>query len=360
MGSDATAGTDFIREHGRARRARREARRPRRHALPARAERLPPHRPRQGDLPELRPRRTSSAAAATCASTTRTRRPRRPSTSSRSRRTCAGSASTGASTSTTPRTTSSSSTSTPSSSSGAARPTCATSRPRRSRARRGTLTEPGIAEPVPRPPGRGEPRPLRSACRPASSRTARACCARRSTWRSPILPMRDPLLYRISTRAPHHRTGRRWSVYPMYDFAHPLSDAIEGITHSHLHARVRGPPAALRLGARRAARSRGRARSRPSSRGEPLAHGRQQARAAPPRRGAATCAAGTTRACRPSPACAGAATRRAAIRASGSEIGVAKRENLIERRAARATVREDLNRTAPRAFAVLRPLRSSS
>jgi len=45
------------------------------------------------------------------------------------------------------------------------------------------------------------------------------------------LNMRDPTLYRIR-RVPHHRTGDKWCIYPMYDFAHALSDAIEGITHS--------------------------------------------------------------------------------------------------------------------------------
>lgn len=48
---------------------------------------------------------------------------------------------------------------------------------------------------------------------------------------SPNLNMRDPVLYRI-LRAHHHRTGDKWCIYPMYDYAHPLSDAIEGITHS--------------------------------------------------------------------------------------------------------------------------------
>ena len=48
---------------------------------------------------------------------------------------------------------------------------------------------------------------------------------------SPNLTMRDPVLYRIM-RAHHHRTGDQWCIYPMYDYAHPLSDAIEGITHS--------------------------------------------------------------------------------------------------------------------------------
>src|SRR3990172_12125140 len=48
---------------------------------------------------------------------------------------------------------------------------------------------------------------------------------------SPNLNMRDPALYRIR-HAPHHRTGDQWCIYPMYDFAHPLSDALEHITHS--------------------------------------------------------------------------------------------------------------------------------
>jgi glutaminyl-tRNA synthetase len=48
---------------------------------------------------------------------------------------------------------------------------------------------------------------------------------------SPNMNMRDPLLYRIR-KAHHHRTGDKWKIYPMYDYAHPLSDAVEKITHS--------------------------------------------------------------------------------------------------------------------------------
>ena len=48
---------------------------------------------------------------------------------------------------------------------------------------------------------------------------------------SPNLNMRYPVLYRI-VHASHHRTGDKWCIYPMYDFAHPVSDAIERITHS--------------------------------------------------------------------------------------------------------------------------------
>ncbi|AEB76690.1 glutaminyl-tRNA synthetase [Clostridium botulinum BKT015925] len=48
---------------------------------------------------------------------------------------------------------------------------------------------------------------------------------------SPNINMRDPIIYRIA-HAEHHNTGDKWCIYPMYDFAHPLEDAIEGITHS--------------------------------------------------------------------------------------------------------------------------------
>lgn len=49
---------------------------------------------------------------------------------------------------------------------------------------------------------------------------------------SPNLNMRDPVIYRIMKNAIHHRTGNQWQIYPMYDFTHCLSDAIENITHS--------------------------------------------------------------------------------------------------------------------------------
>ncbi len=48
---------------------------------------------------------------------------------------------------------------------------------------------------------------------------------------SPNINMRDPVIYRIA-HAEHHNTGDKWCIYPMYDFAHPIEDAIEGITHS--------------------------------------------------------------------------------------------------------------------------------
>jgi glutaminyl-tRNA synthetase len=51
---------------------------------------------------------------------------------------------------------------------------------------------------------------------------------------SPNMNMRDPPIYRIKKMA-HHRSGDKWNVYPIYDFAHGQSDAIEKITHSKIH-----------------------------------------------------------------------------------------------------------------------------
>ncbi|MDE5780482.1 MAG: glutamine--tRNA ligase/YqeY domain fusion protein [Lachnospiraceae bacterium] len=48
---------------------------------------------------------------------------------------------------------------------------------------------------------------------------------------SPNINMRDPIIYRVA-HMEHHRTGNKWCIYPMYDFAHPIEDAIEGVTHS--------------------------------------------------------------------------------------------------------------------------------
>ena len=62
---------------------------------------------------------------------------------------------------------------------------------------------------------------------PDGARTLRA----KIDMASPNLNLRDPVLYRIKHES-HHRTGDAWCIYPMYDYAHPLSDALEGITHS--------------------------------------------------------------------------------------------------------------------------------
>ncbi len=95
---------------------------------------------------------------------------------------------------------------------------------------RGTLTEPGRNSPY-RDRSVEENldlfRRMRSGEFEEGTRTLRA----KIDMASPNLNMRDPVMYRI-LRAHHHRTGDAWCIYPMYDFQHPLSDAKEGITHS--------------------------------------------------------------------------------------------------------------------------------
>lgn len=102
--------------------------------------------------------------------------------------------------------------------------------PEQTREYRGTLTEPGKNSPY-RERSIEENLQLFTDMKagkfPDGSRVLRA----KIDMASPNLTMRDPVLYRIM-HAHHHRTGDQWCIYPMYDFAHPLSDAIEHISHS--------------------------------------------------------------------------------------------------------------------------------
>jgi glutaminyl-tRNA synthetase len=98
------------------------------------------------------------------------------------------------------------------------------------RRNRGTLTEPGTESPF-----RGRPAPenldLFGRMRAGEFADGAHVLRAKIDMASPNINMRDPVLYRIR-RAHHHRTGDRWCIYPMYDFAHPPSDALEHITHS--------------------------------------------------------------------------------------------------------------------------------
>ena len=98
------------------------------------------------------------------------------------------------------------------------------------RAYRGTLTEPGKNSPYrDRTPEENLRlfEEMRAGKYPDGSKTLRA----KIDMASPNMNMRDPAIYRI-VRAHHHRQGDKWCIYPLYDFAHPIQDAIEGITHS--------------------------------------------------------------------------------------------------------------------------------
>ncbi|MBW2195148.1 MAG: glutamine--tRNA ligase, partial [Deltaproteobacteria bacterium] len=95
---------------------------------------------------------------------------------------------------------------------------------------RGTLTEPGKDSPY-RGRSSGENLDLFERMRAGEYEDGAHVLRAKIDMASPNLNMRDPTMYRIR-RAVHHRTGDKWCIYPMYDFAHCLSDSIEGITHS--------------------------------------------------------------------------------------------------------------------------------
>jgi glutaminyl-tRNA synthetase len=171
---------------------------------------------------------------------------------------------------------------------------------------------------------------------------------------SPNINMRDPILYRIR-RAHHHRTGDAWCIYPMYDYAHPISDALERITHSICtlefedhrplydwliqNLPLPGQPQQIefaRLNLTYTITSKRKLFQ--------LVTERHVAGWDDPRL----------------PTISGMRRRgytAEAIRRFADEIGVAKRENVVDMGLLEFFVREDLNKRAPRAMAVLRPLK---
>ncbi len=95
---------------------------------------------------------------------------------------------------------------------------------------RGTLTRPGVESPDRNRPAE-ESLALFEKMKNGEFEEGRYVLRAKIDMASPNLCLRDPAIYRIR-KAMHHRTGEKWCIFPMYDFAHPLSDAIEGITHS--------------------------------------------------------------------------------------------------------------------------------
>ena len=95
---------------------------------------------------------------------------------------------------------------------------------------RGTLTEPGKDSPY-RDRSREENLELFERMKAGEFADGSRVLRAKIDMASPNLNMRDPVIYRIQ-HAEHHRTGNKWCIYPMYDYAHPLSDYLEGITHS--------------------------------------------------------------------------------------------------------------------------------
>ncbi|MDG2962733.1 glutamine--tRNA ligase [Exercitatus varius] len=95
---------------------------------------------------------------------------------------------------------------------------------------RGTLTEPGKNSPY-RERGVEENLALFEKMRNGEFAEGKACLRAKIDMASPFMVMRDPVLYRVKF-ASHHQTGDKWCIYPLYDFTHCISDAIERITHS--------------------------------------------------------------------------------------------------------------------------------
>jgi glutaminyl-tRNA synthetase len=175
---------------------------------------------------------------------------------------------------------------------------------------------------------------------------------------SPNINMRDPTLYRIR-HAAHHRTGDTWCIYPTYDFAHPISDAIEDITHSlctlefedhrplydwvvdHIRQET-----AFRSRPRQIEFARLNLNYTVMSKRKLLALVEQKLVSGWDDPRMPTIAGIRRRGYTPE-----------AVRDFCSRIGVAKKENVIDVALLEHTVREDLNRRAHRALAVLRPLK---
>ncbi len=221
------------------------------------------------------------------------------------------------------------------------------------RAMRGSLTEAGTNSPY-RDRSVGENldlfRRMRAGEFPDGSQVLRA----KIDMQSPNINMRDPVLYRIR-HAGHHRTGDAWPIYPMYDYAHPLSDAIESITHSlctleyedhrplydWLIENVRVPSRPRQYEFARLNLNYTVMSKRKLLR---LVNEKHVSGWDDPRM----------------PTIAGLRRRGytpASIRNFAERVGVAKRENVIDVGLLEFCVREDLNKTAPRVMGVLNPLR---
>ncbi|MBI4710793.1 MAG: glutamine--tRNA ligase/YqeY domain fusion protein [Nitrospirae bacterium] len=217
---------------------------------------------------------------------------------------------------------------------------------------RGTLTEPGQES-----PNRSRSveenldlfKRMRAGEFPDGSRTLRA----KIDMASGNINMRDPVMYRI-LRAEHHRTGNKWCIYPMYDYAHCISDSIEGITHSicTLEFEDHRPlydwflnelniyhPQQIEFARLNLSRT---VLSKRKLIG--LVNEKQVTGWDDPRM----------------PTIAGIRRRGytpEAVRNFCERIGVAKRDSVVDTALLEYCVREDLNKSAPRVMAVLRPLK---
>ena len=218
---------------------------------------------------------------------------------------------------------------------------------------RGTVTQPGKPSPYRERPAEESLdllERMKNGEFPDGAHTVRA----RIDMAHPNMKMRDPLIYRIR-RQPHHRTADRWNIYPMYDYAHGQSDAIEGITHSicTLEFEVNRPlydwfidnlPVPYRPRQYEFARLNLTYTVMSKRRLLQLVESERVSGWDDPRL----------------PTLSGMRRRGytlEAIRDFCDRIGVAKRDSMVDIALLEHCLREDLNRRAPRVMAVLRPLR---
>ena len=174
--------------------------------------------------------------------------------------------------------------------------------------------------------------------------------------------LRDPVLYRIR-HAHHYRTGDAWCIYPLYDYAHPIEDAIEGITHSFCTLEFDNNRALYDWAVERwqgFERSRGREPARPHQ--YEFARGNVEYMVTSKRKLLELVKASHVSGWDDPrmPTLAGLRRRGAtpeSIRAFWEGVGVAKAENLIELSRLEHAIRDDLNHRAPRVLCVLKPLR---
>jgi glutaminyl-tRNA synthetase len=225
------------------------------------------------------------------------------------------------------------------------------------REHRGTLTEPGRNSPYRDRPVE-ENLSLFSRMRAGEFPDGAHVLRARIDMASPNINMRDPTLYRIR-HATHHRTGDGWCIYPTYDYAHPISDAIEGITHSLCTLEFEdhrplydwvvesiGHDAGVRSRPQQIEFARLNLNYTVMSKRKLLALVSQHRVAGWDDPRMPTLAGFRRRGYTPE-----------AIRDFCTRIGVARKQNVVDVALLEATVREDLNRRAQRAMAVLRPLR---
>ncbi|MDN3682142.1 glutamine--tRNA ligase [Vibrio tapetis subsp. quintayensis] len=225
--------------------------------------------------------------------------------------------------------------------------------PEQIREYRGTLKAPGQHSPY-RDRSVEENLALFEKMRDGGFKEGQACLRAKIDMTSPFMVMRDPVLYRVRF-ATHHQTGDKWCIYPMYDFTHCISDALEGITHSICtlefqdnrrlydwvldNITIQVQPRQYefsRLNLEYTVMSKRKLNQLVS---ENLVNGWDDPRM---------------------PTISGLRRRgftSASIREFCTRIGVTKQENMIEFGSLESCIRDDLNENAPRAMAVLDPIR---